>query len=91
MVSVGTAASAQASVDTENMQSKVNVDKVEAVQNPKDAPTRSLKIAPEKSNPTTFIQVTANKSVQFQDLSAESDAKVLLFHFSNCLGYFGFH
>nr|APO14219.1 nuclear matrix constituent protein [Daucus carota] len=76
---VGTAASAQASVNTENMQSKVNVDKVEAVQNPKDAPTRSLKIAPEKSNPTTFIQVTANKSVQFQDLLAENDAKLKTF------------
>lgn len=61
------------------MQSEVNVDKAEAVQNLKDAPTPSLVIASDKSNRTPLVQVTSNKSLQLQDISTERDIKVLYF------------
>ncbi|XP_074329792.1 nuclear matrix constituent protein 1-like isoform X2 [Apium graveolens] len=68
---VGAAASERVSVDTEKMQSKVNVDKAEAVENLKDAPTPSPVIASDKSNQTPLVKVTANKSLQVPDISTE--------------------
>ncbi|KAK1374558.1 Crowded nuclei [Heracleum sosnowskyi] len=72
---VGTAAPARASVNTEKIKSKVNVDKAEAVQNFKDAPTPSPVIDSEKSNRTPLEQFTAYKILQNQDISTERDDK----------------
>lgn len=70
-----TSGSAKGSINIEKMESKIIVDKAETVQN--HALVSSQVIASEKDNSTRPVEVTACRSSEIQDLSAEGDVKVL--------------
>ncbi|KAK1361923.1 hypothetical protein POM88_046397 [Heracleum sosnowskyi] len=71
---VETSGSAKGLLNTEKMESRIDVDKAETVQN--HALVSSQVVASEKDNSTLLVEVTACTSLEIQDHSTERDVKL---------------